>query len=58
VEEVHRSMVLCHFANISYRVENRRLKYDGAAEKFVDAAEADKYLKASYRKPWIVPENV
>jgi predicted dehydrogenase len=58
VEEVHRSMALCHLANISYRVGNRSLKYDGAAEKFINDADADKYLKASYRKPWIVPEKV
>jgi len=58
VEEVHRSMTLCHLANISYRVGNRKLKFDGATEKFVNDAEADKYLKANYRKPWIVPDEV
>ena len=58
VEEVHRSMVLCHLANISYRVGNRKLKFDGETERFVNDAEADKYLKANYRKPWIVPDEV
>ena len=58
VEEVHRSMTLCHLANISYRVGNRKLKFDGSTESFVNDAEADKYLKANYRKPWIVPEKV
>jgi predicted dehydrogenase len=58
VEEVHRSMVLCHLANISYRVGNRKLKFDGATEKFVDDVEADRYLKANYRKPWVVPDQV
>jgi len=58
VEEVHRSMALCHLANISYRVGNRKLKFDGKTERFVDDAEADKYLKANYRKPWIVPDKV
>jgi len=58
VEEVHRSMVLCHLANISYRVGNRKLKFDGATEKFVNDAEADQYLKANYRKPWVVPDQV
>ncbi len=58
VEEVHRSMALCHLANISYRVGNRKLKYDGATEKFVNDTEADKYLKANYRKPWVVPDQV
>ncbi|MHC4438533.1 MAG: Gfo/Idh/MocA family oxidoreductase, partial [Planctomycetota bacterium] len=58
VEEAHRSMMLCHLANISYRVGNRKLKYDGANEKFVNDTEADKYLKANYRKPWVVPDQV
>jgi hypothetical protein len=58
VEEVHRSMVLCHLANISYRAGNRKLRFDGMTEKFVDDVEADKYLKASYRKPWVVPDQV
>jgi len=51
-------MALCHLANISYRVGNRKLKFDGATEKFVNDAEADKYLNGDYRKPWIVPDEV
>ena len=58
VEEAHLSMALCHLANISYRVGNRKLKYDGSTEKFVADNEANKYLKANYRKPWVVPEKV
>ncbi|MFH1718666.1 MAG: Gfo/Idh/MocA family oxidoreductase [Planctomycetota bacterium] len=58
VEEAHRSMILCHLANISYRVGNRKLRFDGASETFVDDAEANRYLKANYRKPWIIPEKV
>ncbi len=51
-------MLLCHLANISYRVGNRKLKFDGATEKFIADNEASKYLKANYRKPWVVPEKV
>jgi len=58
VEEAHISMVLCHLANISYRVGNRKLKFDGETETFLNDAEADRYLRASYRKPWVVPEKV
>lgn len=58
VEEVHYSMNLCHLANISYRVGNRKLAFDGESETFVNDTEADKYLKANYRKPWVVPETV
>ncbi len=58
VEQAHHSMVLCHLANISYRVGNRKLKFDGETETCVNDAEANKYLKANYRQPWIVPEKV
>ncbi|MBL7185300.1 MAG: Gfo/Idh/MocA family oxidoreductase [Phycisphaerae bacterium] len=58
VEQAHHSMVLCHLANISYRVGNRKLRFDGETETFVNDAEANKYLKANYRQPWIVPEKV
>jgi len=58
VEQAHHSMVLCHLANISYRVGNRKLRFDGETETFVNDAEANRYLKANYRQPWIVPEKV
>ena len=58
VEEVHLSMVLCHLANISYRVGNRKLKFDGSTEAFVADPEANKYVKANYRQPWVVPDEV
>jgi predicted dehydrogenase len=58
VEQVHYSMTLCHLANISYRVGNRKLRFDGATETFVNDAEANTYLKGNYRKPWVVPENI
>jgi predicted dehydrogenase len=58
VEQAHLSMVLCHLANISYRLGNRKLKFNGHTERFVNDTEADKYLKANYREPWVVPQNV
>ena len=58
IEEAHLSMLLCHLANISYRVGNRKLKFNSETESFVNDTEADKYLKANYRKPWVVPEEV
>ena len=56
VEEAHLSMLLCHLANISYRTGNRKLKFDGKTETFPDDPEANKYLKANYRKKWIIPD--
>ena len=58
VEQAQRSMVLCHLANISYRVGNRKLKFNSETERFINDTEADKYLKANYRKPWVIPQNV
>jgi len=53
----HYSTVLPHLANISFLV-GRKLKFDGATEKFVNDPEADKLLTKVYRKPFIVPDKV
>ena len=58
VEESHYSMILCHLANISYRVGNRKLRFNGDTERFLNDEEADHYLRANYRKPWMIPEQV
>jgi predicted dehydrogenase len=52
VEHGHVSAALCHMANISYRVGDRKLEFDSSGETFVDAQEANQYLKRSYRAPW------
>jgi len=53
----HYSTVLPHLANISFLV-GRKLKFDGATEKFVNDPEANKLLTKEYRKPFIVPDKV
>jgi predicted dehydrogenase len=58
VEEGHISAALCHMANISYRVGNRKLVFDSAQETFVDDHEANQYLKRTYRAPWVMPDSV
>ncbi|MHC4204343.1 MAG: Gfo/Idh/MocA family protein [Planctomycetota bacterium] len=58
VEIGHQTVLLCHMANISYRVGNQKLELDPRTERFTNCDEANKYLKREYRKPWIVPENV
>jgi len=58
VEQGHYSVLLCHLANISYRVGNKKLRFDPKTESFVDAPEANKYIKRAYRNPWVVPEEV
>jgi predicted dehydrogenase len=58
VEQGHYSALLCHMANISCRVGNRKLAFDPKTETFPDAPEANQYLKRTYRAPWVVPETV
>ena len=54
----HLSSLMCHYANISYRLDGRRLAVDPKREQFIDDAEANKMLRREYREPWIVPEIV
>jgi predicted dehydrogenase len=58
VEQGHYSALLCHMANISYRVGNRKLALDPKTETFVDAPDANKFLKRTYREPWAIPEEI
>jgi predicted dehydrogenase len=53
-EEGHISAALCHMANISYRVGDRKLVFDSANEAFVGDNEANRYLRRTYRQPWVV----
>jgi predicted dehydrogenase len=58
IEEGHRSTLLCHLGNISYRLGGRKLTFDGKTETFVNDSEANKYLKRAPREPWVIPEQV
>ena len=58
VEIGHKTAMLCHMANISYRVGNLKLEFDPQTETFTNCNEANKYLKREYREPWVVPDNV
>jgi predicted dehydrogenase len=58
VEIGHLTVLLCHIANISYRVGNKRLELDPQTETFTNCDEANKYLKRKYRQPWVVPDHV
>ena len=58
VEQGHYSVLLCHLANISYRLGNQKLRFDPKTETFVNAPEADKYLKRTYRHPWVIPDKI
>jgi len=57
VEEGHRSTVLCHLSNISYRLK-RQLAFDSHTECFVGDQQAESYLSRRYRAPYVVPDKV
>ncbi len=58
VEKGHRSTLLAHYANISYRLGGQKLRIDPQAEQVIDNPQACELLKRTYRKPWVVPEEV
>jgi predicted dehydrogenase len=53
VAEAHRSALLVHYANMSYRAGCQKLLVDAKTEA-VDAPEAMKYFRRAYRRPWVV----
>jgi hypothetical protein len=57
IEDGHLSSALAHLANVAYRV-GRRLTFDGAKERFVGDAEADKLLTREYRAPYVINDHV
>jgi hypothetical protein len=58
IEEGHRSTLMCQLANISYRLNGRKLVVDPQTETLVDDPEANRLLKREYRDPWTVPDKV
>ena len=52
LESGHRVVSACHLANISLRLEGRRLVWDAEKEDIVNDAEASSMLARPYRKPW------
>lgn len=58
VEHGHRSALLIHYANISYRLGGEKLRIDPQTEHVVDNAAAMQFFKRDYRPPYVIPENV
>jgi predicted dehydrogenase len=57
-EQGHYSAMLCHLANVSWRMGNKKLAFDKKTETFTGEPEAGKLLKRTYRAPWVVPDEV
>ncbi len=58
VEEGHRSAILVHLANISYRLGGRKLNFDPQTETFLGDEEANALLRREQRKEFAIPETV
>jgi predicted dehydrogenase len=59
VEEGHRSALLGHYANISYRLGGQRLVIDSNTEHIVDNPEAMKLFRREiYHQPWAIGDEV
>jgi predicted dehydrogenase len=56
--EGHRSTLLSHTANISYRLGGQKLMFDAKTESFPGNPDANRLIKREYRAPWVVPEHV
>jgi hypothetical protein len=58
IEEGHRSALLAHLANISYRLGGQKLAIDAKTETIVGNEEAMKLYRREYRQPYVIEENV
>ena len=58
MEECHRSATLAHLGNISYRVGNQQLLFDGATEKFLNNDKANALVRGAHREGYVIPEKV
>jgi predicted dehydrogenase len=52
VETAHRTISICHLANIAIRLGRKSLKWDPKRERILDDAEASKYLSKPIRGKW------
>ncbi len=57
VVEGHKSAVMAHLGNISYRLK-RQIEFDSATERIIADDEANALLTRSYREPYVVREDV
>jgi len=58
IEEGQKSAVLVHLANLSYRVGEKQLLFDGSAEKIINSEEANVLDNRDYREDFMMPDQV
>lgn len=52
VEQGHQITTACHLANLSLRLNGRRIQWDADKEQIVGDSEAAAMMRRPYRKPW------
>jgi predicted dehydrogenase len=52
IEAAHRTISICHLANIAIRMGRKSLKWDPKKERIIDDAEANKWLNRPIRGNW------
>jgi len=57
IQKGHRSTLLVHYGNISYRLGGQLLTIDREKETIVGNDDAMALFKRSYRKPWVIEES-
>ena len=58
IAKAHRSVLLIHYGNISYRTGGQKLFIDHETEQIKDNPEAMALFRRTYRAPYVVPEEV
>ena len=58
IQEGHRSTLLAHYANISYRLGGEKLIIDPKSEEIVGNEKAMALFKRNYRKPYVIEDEV
>lgn len=58
IEEAHRSTLLAHYATVSQRLGGVKLIPDPASEGVMNNTDAGKFLRRTYRTPYVVPDDV
>jgi len=58
IEEGHRSILLVHYAMMSYRLGGQKLTIDRKTEKVVGCEPAMAMFRREYRPPYVIPEEV
>ncbi len=54
----HLTCLMIHYGNISYRTGSEKIAIDPKTEHIIDNTEAQALFKRSYRKPYVIPEQV